>query len=200
MSMKKALLFSLGLLSFSAVAADFNQDIVAAAIERTKQDITYNGAYFSIDYPNGDVPDNLGVCTDVLIRVYRKLGTDLQVLVHQDMKANFSVYPSKRIWGLHTTDRNIDHRRVPNLQTFFTRHGRTLSISNNKQDYTAGDIVTWTLTGNLPHIGIITDKVSPKTGNPLVVHNIGSGPVLEDMLFNYIITGHYRYTPEQYTD
>ena len=167
-----------------------------AALERTKHEVRYNGAYFSISYPNGDVPSNVGVCTDVVIRSYRKIGTDLQVLVHEDMAKNFGLYPSKRIWGLKTTDRNIDHRRVPNLQVFFSRHGKSLPKSDKKQDYAPGDLVTWMLPGNLPHIGIVTDQISESTGNPLVAHNIGSGPDLEDMLFVYKITGHYRYEPK----
>ena len=169
--------------------------LVEAAIERTKHTVRYDGAYMSIGYPNGDVPENIGVCTDVIIRSYRSLNVDLQVLVHEDMKANFSEYPSNRIWGLSTTDKNIDHRRVPNLQTFFTRHGESLLRSNQPHDYSPGDIVTWMLPGNLPHIGIVSDRVSETSGNPLIVHNIGQGPKLEDMLFDYKITGRYRYLP-----
>lgn len=177
---------------------NFTMDIVDAAIERTKKTVRYDGSYHSIDYPNGDVPKNIGVCTDVIIRTYRVLGTDLQVLVHEDMKSNFSAYPSKRIWGLKSTDKNIDHRRVPNLQTFFSRHGKKLEVTKNKKDYLAGDIVTWILPGNLPHIGIVSDQFSSSTGNPLIVHNIGAGPKLDDMLFDHPITGHYRYIPLDY--
>jgi uncharacterized protein YijF (DUF1287 family) len=114
------------------------------------------------------------------------------------MVANFDLYPSKRIWGLSRTDKNIDHRRVPNLQTFFKRHGEVLNISDDAKDYKTGDIVSWVLPGNLPHIGFIIDRVSAKSGNPLIVHNMGRGPKVEDMLFNYKITGHYRYVPEKY--
>jgi uncharacterized protein YijF (DUF1287 family) len=135
----------------------------------------------------------------VVIRSYRAIGTDLQLLVHKDMSSNFDEYPSNRIWGMKSTDSNIDHRRVPNLQMFFTRNGKKLSISDNGQDYKPGDIVTWMLPGNLPHIGIVTDEISHATGNPLIVHNIGAGPKLEDMLFSYEITGHYRYVPNKYT-
>jgi len=159
-------------------------------------EVIYNGAYFSIDYPSGDVPDNIGVCTDVVIRSYRAIGTDLQQLVHEDMLSNFSLYPSKRIWGLTKPDSNIDHRRVPNLQTFFKRHGKVLPISNNPKEYQAGDLVTWMVSGNLPHIGIVTNQINSVTGNPYVVHNIGLGPKKEDMLFDYKITGHYQYNPE----
>lgn len=179
-------------------ASDFNQDIVVSLLERTTHQVTYNGAYMAIDYPNGDVPDNIGVCTDVVIRAYRSLGVDLQLLVHQDMLSNFAAYPSKRIWGLSKTDKNIDHRRVPNLQAFFSRHGTKLPISQNKSDYHSGDIVTWMLPGNLPHIGMVINTKSPQTGQPLIVHNIGQGPKIEDMLFDYKITGHYRYIPSNY--
>jgi len=187
-------------LSQNSFSQSFEKDLVAAAIDRTTHEVTYDGSYFSIPYPNGDVPENIGVCTDVIIRSYRSIGTDLQQLVHEDMAENFSSYPSKRIWGLSRTDKNIDHRRVPNLQEYFTRHGLKLAISTNKEDYAAGDIVTWMLPGNLPHIGIVTDKVSTTTGNPLVAHNIGAGPKLDDMLFYYKITGHYRYVPKKYNN
>lgn len=196
--MNKFLLTILCLFSLNCFSGSFEQDIVAAAIDRTKHDVTYDGSYFSIPYPNGDVPSGIGVCTDVVVRSYRRIGTDLQVLIHEDMKGNFGSYPSKRIWGLNSTDRNIDHRRVPNLQVFFSRHGQELAISDKKNDYEPGAIVTWMLPGNLPHIGIVTNKLSARTGNPMIAHNIGSGPVLEDMLFTYKITGHYKYVPKKY--
>jgi uncharacterized protein YijF (DUF1287 family) len=113
------------------------------------------------------------------------------------MAANFSAYPSNRIWGLTATDTNIDHRRVPNLQTFFTRLGQSLAISDQAKDYFPGDLVTWMLPGNLPHIGIVSNKRANGSGNPMIVHNIGAGPKLDDVLFSYPITGHYRYG-EQY--
>lgn len=169
------------------------QQLVAAALTQTTQTVRYDGSYFKIPYPNGDVPAHLGVCTDVIIRAYRTLGIDLQQLVHEDMHRHFSLYPAKRNWNQTKTDTNIDHRRVPNLQTFFTRHGQSLAISNQAHDYQAGDLVTWMLPGNLPHIGIITDQQSTDGVRPLVVHNIGAGPQQDDMLFNYPITGHYRY-------
>lgn len=178
----------------------FMQDFNLAAIERTKHAVIYNGAYVAIDYPNGDVPANTGVCTDVLIRAYRSIGADLQQLVHEDMALHFSLYPSRRIWGLTRPDKNVDHRRVPNLQTFFTRNGQTLTVSANAVDYQTGDIVTWKLAGNLPHIGIVSEQKSPATGNPLIVHNIGQGPKLDDMLFDYPVTGHYRYVPSHFSD
>ena len=169
------LIFSI-LFSQGSIGQSFESDLVTAAIDRTTHEVRYDGSYLLIPYPNGDVPSNIGVCTDVIIRSYRAIGTDLQKLVHEDMAQNFASYPSKRIWGLKTPDKNIDHRRVPNLQAYFSRHGVKLTISNNKQDYAPGDIVTWMLPGNLPHIGIVTNKMSGSTGNPLIAHNIGAGP------------------------
>ncbi|MCG3726251.1 DUF1287 domain-containing protein [Vibrio cincinnatiensis] len=178
-----------------ANADDSLSALVEAAKERTNYSVAYDGSYIKIGYPNGDVPPNIGVCTDVVIRSYRKLGVDLQVLVHEDMRDNFSSYPSNRIWGLSKPDRNIDHRRVPNLQVFFRRNGQSLPISAEGLSYKAGDIVTWVLPGNLPHIGIVTNELSGDKKRRLIVHNIGSGPVLEDMLFDFKITGHFRYEP-----
>lgn len=183
------------LTSSFAQAQEFKKSLVDAAIERTQHAVRYDGTYVSIPYPNGDVAPNTGVCTDVIIRSYRTIGIDLQKLVHEDMKSAFSSYPSKRIWGLSSTDRNIDHRRVPNLQVYFKRNGKPLPVTKVKRDYKAGDIVTWLVGGKLPHIGIVTNKVSPSSGNPLIVHNIGAGPKLEDMLFDYPITGHYSFKP-----
>lgn len=171
-------------------------DLVAAAIERTTMSVTYDGAYYSISYPNGDVPSNIGVCTDVVIRSYRAIGTDLQKNVHEDISSSFDEYPSKGIWGLNRPDKNIDHRRVPNLQKYFERHGSILSISQDPNEYGPGEIVTWALPGNLPHIGIVTNMKSEETGRPLIVHNVGRGPELQDMIFSYPITGHYRYVPK----
>ena len=200
--MTKSLLLLFPLLSIiytqSALSEGFANDLVQAAIERTTHQVRYDGSYISIPYPNGDVPSNIGVCTDVIIRSYRAIGTDLQKLVHEDMAQNFNQYPSKRIWGLNSPDKNIDHRRVPNLQTYITRHGIALPISSSNKDYAAGDIVTWMLSGNLPHIGIVTNKKSSSTGNPLIAHNIGAGPKLDDMLFQYPITGHYKFVPKKY--
>ncbi len=190
----KRILITAVLLAGNALAQTVEKDLVAAAIERTHHTVRYDGGYFSIDYPGGDVPEGIGVCTDVVIRAFRSIGADLQRLVHEDMLKHFDDYPSKRIWGLTRTDRNIDHRRVPNLQTFFSRHGQELPVSSNPKDYAAGDLVTWLLPGNLPHIGIVTDQFS-RSGNPLIVHNIGAGPKLEDSFFAYDITGHYSYVP-----
>ncbi len=176
-------------------ADSFSAALVAAAIERTQHEIEYDGSYVALEFPGGDVPAHKGVCTDVLIRAYRAIGADLQQEVHNDMSKHFDSYPSKRIWGLSAPDSNIDHRRVPNLQVFFARNGKELPISTEGKDYRPGDIVSWMLPGNLPHIGIVTDRHSIDRRRPLIVHNIGAGPKLEDMLFNFKITGHYRYEP-----
>ncbi len=170
------------------------QRLVAAALARTRHAVTYDGAYRRIPYPGGDVSARTGVCTDVVIRAYRAgLGIDLQRRVHEDMRRAFARYP--KIWGLRRPDPNIDHRRVPNLRIFLTRHGRKLAVTRNPDDYRPGDLVTWTVSGNLPHIGIVTDRRSADDRRPLIVHNIGRGPRLEDMLFEFPITGHYRYLP-----
>lgn len=171
----------------------FYKSLAYAALERTRHQVTYDGSYRKIPYPMGDVPEQFGVCTDVVIRSYRTLGIDLQQLVHEDMRRDFAAYPNQ--WGLHKPDSNIDHRRVPNLQAFFTRHGKKLAISLDAKAYHPGDLVTWMLPGNLPHIGIVSDQKSQPDQRPLMVHNIGSGPKLEDILFEYKITGHYRYNP-----
>jgi uncharacterized protein YijF (DUF1287 family) len=164
--------------------------LVAAAVEQTRHRVTYDGSYRVIAYPNGDVPATIGVCTDVIIRAYRAVGVDLQRLVHEDMRSAFSSYPN--LWGLQRPDRNIDHRRVPNLQTFFTRRNAALRRSRDAAAYEAGDLVTWMLPGNLPHIGIVS-STRASSGRLMLVHNIGRGPQLEDVLFAYDVTGHYRY-------
>ncbi len=190
---------SLAMLMLAALPASAEllpSQLVDAALERTRHTVRYDASYIAIPYPNGDVPADTGVCTDVVIRSFRQLDIDLQKLVHEDMAGNFNEYPSRRIWGLKGTDRNIDHRRVPNLQTFFARHGVSLAVSSNPDNYFPGDIVTWTLAGNLPHIGLVTDQKAYDGKTPLIVHNIGAGPRLEDMLFSHKITGHYRYLPE----
>ena len=184
------LIFSI--LATSPVFAD--QALVEAAQDRLKQRITYNGAYMKLDYPGGDVPANIGVCTDVLIRSYRAAyGFDFQKAVHEDMKANFSTYPKN--WGLKRTDRNIDHRRVPNLETYLTRQGASLGISREPSDFLPGDIVSWRLAGRLPHIGIVSDRKAAD-GTPLIIHNVGAGPQEEDVLFLYKMNGHFRFIPE----
>jgi len=172
-------------------ASRFQARLAEVAIDQTKEQVVYDGAYRVIAYPGGDVPRDRGVCADVIIRAYRALGIDLQVLVHDDMAGHFSAYP--RDWGLSRPDTNIDHRRVPNLQTFFMRHGERLVATRNGLDYRPGDLVTWVVAGSLPHIGIVSAELASDGTRPLMIHNIGAGPQLEDMLFDYPITGHYRY-------
>ncbi|MCO6500268.1 MAG: DUF1287 domain-containing protein [Vicingus serpentipes] len=166
------------------------QTISDAALKLTEQEVEYDPSYFSIKYPGGDIPKGKGVCTDVVIRAFRQIGIDLQKEVHEDMVANFNLYP--KIWGLKTTDKNIDHRRVPNLMTYFKRKGYEIKITQNPTDYTAGDIVCWNLGGAITHIGIVVAKKSDDGKRNLIVHNIGGGQVLEDCLFNFKIIGHYR--------
>ena len=168
----------------------FEEKLSNAAISIIDENIVYTPDYVSLKYPNGDVPAKTGVCSDVVIRAYRKLGVDLQKEVHEDMKANFSKYPTK--WGLKKTDTNIDHRRVPNLEVFFERKGKKLEVSNNPNDYKTGEIVTWMINGKLPHIGIVTHKKSIDR-NPMIVHNVGGGQVAEDCLFSWEIVGHFKY-------
>ncbi|MCX6237626.1 MAG: DUF1287 domain-containing protein [Bacteroidia bacterium] len=169
----------------------FYDKLSDSALELTKQNVVYDPGYFTIDYPNGDIPGNKGVCTDVVIRAYRKLGIDLQKEVHEDMKAYFYKYPKS--WGLTQPDKNIDHRRVPNLMVFFTRHGSVKPITNKPGDYLPGDIVCWDLGGGITHIGLVVNKKSKNGIRYLIVHNIGGGQVLADCLFEFKILGHYRY-------
>lgn len=169
----------------------FYRTLADSAFTLTLQHVRYDPSYFPLAYPNGDVPPGKGVCTDVVVRAYRKLGIDLQQRVHEDMKGHFSAYPAN--WGLSGPDTNIDHRRVPNLMTFFGRHGETLALSRDAADYRAGDIVCWDLGGGTTHIGILANRRSADGTRPLVIHNIGAGQVLEDMLFRFTIIGHYRY-------
>ena len=168
--------------------------VIAAAVAQTGQGVRYDGSYRRIPYPNGDVPADIGVCTDVVIRAYRAVGVDLQQRVHEDMTRDFGAYP--RAWGLERPDPNIDHRRVPNLQTYFRRRGTAVAVTSDPGDYAPGDLVTWMLPGNLPHIGIVTDQRTADGARPLIVHNIGNGPEVEDMLLQFPITGHYRYRGE----
>ena len=187
--MKKFLL----ILCICVFLCSFSQDhkLSVAALELTKDNVIYDPSYYSIDYPNGDVPKAKGVCTDVIVRAYRKLGIDLQKKVHEDMQENFEIYP--KIWGLKKTDKNIDHRRVPNLMTFFSRKGIIKPISKNPKDYVSGDIVCWNLGGAITHIGIVVNKKSKDNKRNLIVHNIGAGQVVEDCLLRFKIIGHYRY-------
>jgi len=167
-------------------------DLVKAARTQVGVTISYDPAYRKLAFPGGDVPPDRGVCTDVVIRAYRKLGIDLQALVNRDMRTAWSAYPKH--WGLKSTDTNIDHRRVPNLEVFFRRHGSALPTSERASDYKPGDIVTWLVPPHLPHIGIVADERSAN-GTPLIIHNIGAGTQVEDILFAFKMMGHYRYLP-----
>lgn len=186
-----SLIFLLALETAGYGQISFSEKLVASAISLTHEQVVYDPAYFSIEYPDGDVPKNKGVCTDVVIRAYRKTGIDLQKEVHEDMKAHFDQYPN--IWGLKRTDKNIDHRRVPNLMKFFERHGKVMEITDKPADYLPGDIVCWSLGGGTTHIGIVSDQLSADGKRHLIVHNIGSGQVMEDMLFDFKVIGHYQY-------
>ena len=177
----------------AGAATAFVDRALDAAIAQTKNRVRYDGSYRRIPYPGGDVPAEIGVCTDVIIRAFRAAGVDLQKLVHEDMRREFRAYP--KLWGLPRPDPNIDHRRVPNLQTFFRRRGTELRRTDDPRDYAAGDVVTWMLPGNLPHIGLVTARRTTD-GRPLIVHNIGNGPEIEDMLQRFPITGHFRYRGE----
>lgn len=170
----------------------FYKNLSDAAIELTKVSVEYDPSYFIISYPNGDIPSHLGVNADVIIRAYRKVGVDLQKEVHEDILKNEEAYPFS-LWNQTEPDTNIDHRRVPNLQVFFTRNGDVLSIDENNDTYKEGDIVIWEMDNNKLHIGIVTDRKSAY-GTPLVVHNSASGQRLQNVLFHFQIIGHYRYS------
>jgi uncharacterized protein YijF (DUF1287 family) len=187
----KFILLTIFLLFSSLPYSQVNDTLSVSALELTKQEVTYDPDYFSIDYPNGDIPINKGVCTDLVIRAYRLIGIDLQKDVHEDMKANFDKYPN--IWGLTKPDKNIDHRRVYNLMTLFERKGTLKPITKRPEDYSPGDIVCWNLSGGIPHIGIVVHKKSDDGLRYLIVHNIGAGQVVEDCIFDFDIIGHYRY-------
>lgn len=188
--MLRLLLVALLLWPLSA-AAEPAERLVEGGYAQIGVTLGYDPSYRRIPFPDGDVPQATGVCSDVVIRAYRRLGIDLQALVNQDMRRDFSAYP--RIWHMAHPDPNIDHRRVPNLATFLRRHGQTLPVTADPRDYRPGDIVTWQLPGGLAHIGLVADRY--EEGRPLVVHNIGAGTRLEDVLFAFKITGHYRYLP-----
>lgn len=191
--MRRHLFLSLILLLPLPVSADASRCLVEAARKQIGVTVLYDSGYRRIPYPNGDVPQDRGVCTDVLVRAYRQLGVDLQVRVHEDMSAAWRAYPKN--WGLSRPDSNIDHRRVPNLGTFFKRKGESLPVTRNAKDYAPGDLVTWRLPSAVPHIGIVSDRKTA-SGVPLVIHNIGQGTQEEDALFLFTLTGHYRYSPE----
>lgn len=170
----------------------FAARLVHAALDRTHHAVTYTADYVRLDYPGGDVPADTGVCTDEVVRSYRALGFDLQKLVHEDMRRAFSAYPKN--WGLKTPDKNIDHRRVPNLQTFLKRQGASLPVTQSPADYKPGDLITCMVAGKLPHIALVVP--APDGGErPWIIHNIGQGPQCEDRLFEFPLTGHYRWHP-----
>ena len=175
----------------SSAQVHFAHRLGDAAMSLTAQRVRYDPRYFSIAYPNGDVPADRGVCTDVIIRAYRKMGIDLQKEVHEDMRSHFYLYPKN--WSMTTTDTNIDHRRVPNLMKFFSRQGEELPITQNADDYKTGDIVCWSLKRGMTHIGIVVNRKSADRNRNLIVHNIGSGQEVADCLFTYPIIGHYQY-------
>jgi len=182
---------SLNNINFKPKDTSFFGRLSDSAISLTLQKVSYDPSYFIIAYPNGDIPSNKGVCSDVVIRAYRKMGIDLQRKVHEDMLANFDKYPHK--WNLSSTDKNIDHRRVPNLMTFFRRNQAQLPITSLPSNYKPGDIVCWNLPGNLTHIGIVIDSTNLYSKNNFIVHNIGGGQVVQDCLFSFKIIGHYRF-------
>jgi uncharacterized protein len=171
----------------------FISKLVAAAVARANLPIRYDASYVKIPYPGGDVPAGTGVCSDEIIRIYRAVGIDLQKGVHEDIVKNFDVYPHPARWGHGRPDTNIDHRRVSNLMTFFGRKGDSLPITDRAEDYPPGDIVAWDLGGDVPHIGIVVDRTDAATSRHMIVHNIGEGPKMEDVLFAWKITRHYRY-------
>lgn len=166
--------------------------LLESAVKQTLITKAYDPSYVVIPYPNGDVPLETGVCTDVVIRAFRNAGVDLQKEVHEDMRGDFASYPNK--WGLPKPDTNIDHRRVPNLQKFFERKGKALPVNGNAENYKPGDVVSWDLDGKgMTHIGIVSNIFSETAGRYLIIHNIGAGAKAEDVLFNWKITGHFRY-------
>ena len=167
------------------------RQVIEAGLEQPKHTFYYDPAYVRIDYPGGDVPLERGVCTDVVVRAFRKGGIDLQKEVHEDMKRAFNAYPTR--WGMARPDSNIDHRRVPNLRRYFERKGKSLPVSQEPADYLPGDLVTWDLGGGVDHIGMVTNVWSDAANRYLIVHNIGRGARLENVLFAWRITGHYRY-------
>lgn len=165
--------------------------IAQAARAQIGVTMLYDPAYVVLDYPGGDVPLERGVCCDVVVRAFRKAGLDLQKLVHEDMKRFFAKYP--KLWGLSRPDRNIDHRRVPNLQKFFERRGRSLPLEEEQADFRPGDVVAWRLPNNLYHIGVVADEIVPGAARPWIIHNIGAGARKEDVLRSWTIIGHYRW-------
>jgi len=178
---------------FSPARRAFVARLVTAAVERTQHIVHYDPSYVRMAYPGGDVPADRGVCSDEIVRIYRAVGIDLQKEVHEDIARNLAAYPDLRRWGQSHADTNIEHRRVPNLMVFFSRKGESLPISMRAEDYAPGDLVTWDLGGGVPHIGIVVDRRSAASDRFLLVHNVGQGPKMEDVLFAWKVTGHYRY-------
>ena len=172
------------------VSPQINQ-IIESAIEQTKVTKGYDPAYVGIEYPNGDVPIETGVCSDVVVRAFRKTGIDLQKEIHEDMGRAWDEYPKK--WGAAGRDSNIDHRRVANLMTFFDRKGKTQPVTTDRNQYLPGDIVAWDLGNKVDHIGLVVNVWSEESKGYLIVHNIGAGARMEDVLLNWEIIGHYRY-------
>lgn len=191
----RCLVLLLAVLAGPAFAGSEPSRLTAAARDQVGVTVAYDPAYARLAFPGGDVPRDRGVDTDVVVRALRDgWGIDLQLAVNRDMKADFAAYPA--LWGLTKTDRNIDHRRVPNLQTLFTRIGAEVPLAEGPVPYLPGDIITWTLPGNLDHIGIVSDQRA-EDGTPLILHNIGAGAKEEDILFAYPMTGHYRIGKDQ---
>lgn len=181
-------------ISAAAQSQPWTLQLVNAALDQVGVTLIYDPAYVRLHYPGGDVPAERGVCTDVVVRAYRKaFNIDLQRLVNEDMRAAFTAYPT--IWGRKRPDRNIDHRRVPNLETFFRRKGAALEVTGDPTAYRPGDLITQRLPGNLPHIAIVTGRMTPDGQRPLVVHNIGAGAKVEDRLFAFRVVGHFRFAP-----
>ncbi len=171
--------------------------VAAAALEQTTYTTSYDASYVKLDYPNGDVPLETGVCADVVVRAFRKAGIDLQKELHEDMTRHFAKYPAK--WGAKKPDANIDHRRVPNLMTWFERKGKSRPVSRDAREYRPGDVITWVVSDNRPHTGLVSSIRVPGTERYAIIHNIGQGARLEDVLFSWEITGHYRYFNEDQT-
>ena len=167
------------------------KQMLDGAIAQAGVTTSYDPSYVALDYPGGDVPEKTGVCSDVVVRAFRKAGIDLQKEIHEDMKAARSDYPTK--WGATSTDANIDHRRVLNLMAYFRRQGKSVTVSYDAAEYLPGDIVAWDLTGGIDHIGIVTNMLSDSGDHYLIVHNIGAGTRVEDVLFEWTIKGHYRF-------
>ncbi len=174
----------------------FGMKLESAALARLNPRVRYDARYVKIGYPWGDVDESTGVCSDVIIRSYRKLGIDLQSLIHEDMKRAFQAYPSQRIYGLKQADPNIDHRRVVNMEAFFERTGASIPIGTSPDDFLPGDVLTWRLSGNEPHVGIVVSDRDPRSGFPLVVHNLGAGVRKEDLITLSPPVGHFRFAPD----